>query len=1048
MRGLPACFAALAVALPAVGGVWEFNGTLDDSSGAGLHARAAKPAFAEDGKALAPGVQAEIPDTPALQLHPGLEAECRFRLDQRPAGVQVLFAKDKEYMLRVDWVKEGGNLSFFVYVRDQWEPRVRGPVVEVGTWYDVKVRWDGVESFMQVGKDQSWTRDRAGVPMPTTNPLQFGPIAGVIDRIAIRNPGYARQQLLATQANAANPPRSTTVARYDSAATWAGWQAAGGATAKADGDGLTATFADDVSMLISPPLKVDAGANPFLCLDAEIPAGGCRGEVLVEGDGGPGVIPFSIPAQGRTLILEGPQFEFWHGDITRIGLRFASGANPVRIQRFLLSDHPEGLPFLRIRSFAAGRAKLRTDREETLIAVVNNLGAETENVTAELTVPAGVTILDPPRHSIEFLGRESIDLVTWRIRATAPVKGEAKVTATAANGKSCESTCAVEFLPPVDLPHTGYVPEPTPATTDYLGLMHYCALWKEGTHYGWGRIEPWPNRRPAIGWYDEGTPEVADWHIKYALDHGIAGFIYCWYRSDLEPEIHQSLGHAIHEGLYEAKYRDRFHFTIMWENGCAEGVKDSDDLLNNVFPFWLETYFTHPSYLKIDNQPVLFVWRPEKVGPQLGGTENTRKAFDAMRAACRARGFAGLRLIGCLDQANPVLQERLLAEGWDATSGYGLRPHGEAVVGTDCEGVPYTDHAATLALYKQEWEQRRDAGKGLSDIPNVMMGWDPRPWHGANSGSYRANPTAAAFESACRDAKELVDAKPATAWDRKVVVFDNWTEFGEGHYIEPVSGDGFDYVNVIKRVFCTKWAPEALTDIVPEDVGLEPPQRRYAAIQAAYGDQPPWRPRRITGDLLAYWDFDNLTGGRLADQSGNGFSLATKELVTADGRDGKVLCCGNGAASHPTNSAFTPPRGITISLWCKPETAKQSDRWLVSTVRKGADGYRLGFGSGKPVWQVPKEKWSDSLGAPDELPVGVWSHVAATFDNRTMRLYVNGKLVGEHERPGLIRQGNGDMNIGSYGGTRACFEGQMDDVRIHNRPLSAEEIAQLAASAH
>ena len=31
---------------------------------------------------------------------------------------------------------------------------------------------------------------------------------------------------------------------------------------------------------------------------------------------------------------------------------------------------------------------------------------------------------------------------------------------------------------------------------------------------------------------------------------------------------------------------------------------------------------------------------------------------------------------------------------------------------------------------------------------------------------------------------------PPDRWDRRIVVFDNWTEFGEGHYIEPTTGTG------------------------------------------------------------------------------------------------------------------------------------------------------------------------------------------------------------------------------------------------------------------
>ena len=43
-----------------------------------------------------------------------------------------------------------------------------------------------------------------------------------------------------------------------------------------------------------------------------------------------------------------------------------------------------------------------------------------------------------------------------------------------------------------------------------------------------------------LGWYNEGTPEVADWHIKYMLEHGISGVVYCWYRSNLNEPVKQS----------------------------------------------------------------------------------------------------------------------------------------------------------------------------------------------------------------------------------------------------------------------------------------------------------------------------------------------------------------------------------------------------------------------------------------------------------------------------------------------------------------------------
>lgn len=1024
-------------------GRWEFDGTLTDASGNGRAGVASNAQFTavEGGQALAPGTRVEVPHAEPLQLYPQLDIRCRFRLSATAERTQDLVRKDREYLLRVDWAKENGSLSFFVFVDGQWEPRMRGLVPKIGQWYDVRARWDGRKLMLDVN-GQRWSCPRPGAVAATENPVQFGPIAGLIDRIEIRNPGYACEQALLRVDRESSGDRPAPP-RFGGGDGWRGWRGVGGAACE-DRDGvLQARFPQTGAMIVGPALRADAATLPFVCMDIAAPEsmGAC---LHFLGDGGVGAIPFHPLRDGRSTMLEVASHPAWRGRIRRLALSVVA-EEPVAlgVSRLAASDRQEGKPFLTIRSFAPEHAKLRPGRPEKLIAAVKNLGGFAANVRATLHLPDGVESADGIDRTLEALPASSFDLLTWTVRAEHPVSGSVALRVSAPGGRADEIELPVVFEVLPSLPRTGYVPVPQPAKTDYLGLMHYCALWKEGTHYGWGRIEPWPDRRPAIGYYDEGTPEVADWHIKYALEHGINAFIYCWYRADLKPVITHSLGHAIHEGLYEARYRDRFRFCIMWENGCAQGVKDADDLLANLLPFWIENYFRHPSYLRIDNQPVLVVWRPERVGPQLGGTEGARAAFGAMRAAMRNAGFGGIRLIGCLNQANAPLQQRLAAEGWDATSGYALVPQACRIVGTDVEGIPIMDHGQTLAASREEWEARRDAGP-LPDIPNVMMGWDPRPWHGDSTSSYRADPKPQHFEAACRDAKDLIDAAPDDAWYRGLVVFDNWTEFGEGHYIEPTSGTGFGYVNAIKRVFCTDWAPEAVTDVIPEDVGLEPPQKRYMVSRMLYGGLP-WRPRVIRDNLVGWWRFDGENDGLLLDSSPSAFHLARHSAPRVAGRSGKALECGEGWGNHPAHSAFCPPTGITVSLWCNPSVPEQSDRWMLNCVGNGSDGYRLGMAGGRAAWQVPRERWSHNMNSPEPLPVGSWTHVAATFDNRTMALYINGKQVGQLERPGLIRPSRGDLNIGTYGGTRARFQGLLDDIRLHDRPLTAAEIDKLAA---
>ena len=77
-----------------------------------------------------------------------------------------------------------------------------------------------------------------------------------------------------------------------------------------------------------------------------------------------------------------------------------------------------------------------------------------------------------------------------------------------------------------------YVPEPKPAHSDRIIAAHYYAAWKKGAagiHDGFNELaDIYPDRTPLMGYYDEENPEVTDWEIKWALEHGINCFIYCF----------------------------------------------------------------------------------------------------------------------------------------------------------------------------------------------------------------------------------------------------------------------------------------------------------------------------------------------------------------------------------------------------------------------------------------------------------------------------------------------------------------------------------------
>jgi hypothetical protein len=73
-------------------------------------------------------------------------------------------------------------------------------------------------------------------------------------------------------------------------------------------------------------------------------------------------------------------------------------------------------------------------------------------------------------------------------------------------------------------------------------------------------------------------------------------------------------------------------------------------------------------------------------------------------------------------------------------------------------------------------------------------------------------------------------------------------------------------------------------------------------------------------------------------------------------------------------------------------------------------------------------------------------HLAATFDGQTIRIYANGALAGSLAAPGLVI-GTSDLALGlaaQHDGSNR-FRGAMDDVRLYDFALSAEEIQRVMA---
>jgi Concanavalin A-like lectin/glucanases superfamily len=96
--------------------------------------------------------------------------------------------------------------------------------------------------------------------------------------------------------------------------------------------------------------------------------------------------------------------------------------------------------------------------------------------------------------------------------------------------------------------------------------------------------------------------------------------------------------------------------------------------------------------------------------------------------------------------------------------------------------------------------------------------------------------------------------------------------------------------------------------------------------------------------------------------------------------------------------------------------------------------------------QTASWKFLDSTVA---VPTNTWSHVAATYNGSKLVVYVNGVAAGSMNVTGTTCSNDEPLAVGaknapSKGILEAFWDGQLDDVRIYNKALTATQIANLA----
>lgn len=217
-----------------------------------------------------------------------------------------------------------------------------------------------------------------------------------------------------------------------------------------------------------------------------------------------------------------------------------------------------------------------------------------------------------------------------------------------------------------------------------------------------------------------------------------------------------------------------------------------------------------------------------------------------------------------------------------------------------------------------------------------------------------------------------------------------------------------------------------------------------------------------SSDLIGYWKFDEGEGTTAVDSSGNGNDGSIIEAAWTTGTLGGALSF-DGADDRVVPPS--PDPGVfhdafaerTVSAWVTIDSTSATPNIIYE---EGAGtGIVLGYRavSDTVVFRTSIAATAVEIASSSTFPEGTgWIHVAAVYDNGTMCLYINGteeatdfngtSIPAHGSEPGI--GGRQDFSSFSEGGSEdsVSWQGKIDEVRIYNRALSPEEIAQLAGN--
>lgn len=200
--------------------------------------------------------------------------------------------------------------------------------------------------------------------------------------------------------------------------------------------------------------------------------------------------------------------------------------------------------------------------------------------------------------------------------------------------------------------------------------------------------------------------------------------------------------------------------------------------------------------------------------------------------------------------------------------------------------------------------------------------------------------------------------------------------------------------------------------------------------------------------LIGWWRLDDGAGTTAVDSSDgghNGSFTGGGNLTWVDGKFGGALKFdGTGKVEVPDHADFHVEDAISVALWANPEAVQSEDAKFFCKQKSTYYPYCLQYkGTSNTIYANISSATRQFNGSTIPNFPGQWAHLCFTYDGSALILYKDGVEATRLTASGKLQQNTLSLTIGGRLNSGNNIKGILDDVRMYNRALTPQDIAQI-----